>query len=106
MRLEVLSGIRPSFPSLSLKCRADYPRVTHPFATRVSLKKIFLETFPFDLHVLSTPPAFVLSQDQTLQTKTPSITRRNFQFLEIPDKTPKLASINNIINYTYTHEEC
>ena len=24
---------------------------------------------PFDLHVLSTPPAFVLSQDQTLQTK-------------------------------------
>ena len=28
------------------------------------------ETGPFDLHVLSTPPAFVLSQDQTLQTKT------------------------------------
>ena len=25
------------------------------------------ETFAFDLHVLSTPPAFVLSQDQTLQ---------------------------------------
>ena len=24
-------------------------------------------TFAFDLHVLSTPPAFVLSQDQTLQ---------------------------------------
>ena len=22
--------------------------------------------FPFDLHVLSTPPAFILSQDQTL----------------------------------------
>ena len=26
--------------------------------------------FPLDLHVLSTPPAFVLSQNQTLQTKT------------------------------------
>src|SRR2546430_14642065 len=26
--------------------------------------------FPLDLHVLSTPPAFVLSQDQTLQQKT------------------------------------
>jgi hypothetical protein len=25
--------------------------------------------FSFDLHVLSTPPAFVLSQDQTLQKK-------------------------------------
>ena len=24
-------------------------------------------TFSFDLHVLGTPPAFVLSQDQTLQ---------------------------------------
>ena len=27
------------------------------------------EAFPLDLHVLSTPPAFVLSQDQTLQQK-------------------------------------
>jgi hypothetical protein len=27
------------------------------------------EEGPFDLHVLSTPPAFVLSQDQTLQTR-------------------------------------
>ena len=26
-----------------------------------------MRAFPFDLHVLSTPPAFVLSQDQTLQ---------------------------------------
>ncbi|MCW2556128.1 MAG: hypothetical protein JWP55_92, partial [Mycobacterium sp.] len=46
-------------------CRADHPRVTHPFATRVPRR-----AFPFDLHVLSTPPAFVLSQNQTLQTKT------------------------------------
>jgi len=29
------------------------------------------------LHVLSTPPAFVLSQNQTLQTKTPGQTRQN-----------------------------
>src|ERR1044072_6979339 len=27
------------------------------------------EAFPLDLHVLSTPPAFVLSQDQALQQK-------------------------------------
>ena len=26
--------------------------------------------FPFDLHVLSTPPAFILSQDQTLMFKS------------------------------------
>ncbi len=37
----------------------DYLRVTHPFATGV-------QALPFDLHVLGTPPAFILSQDQTL----------------------------------------
>ena len=39
---------------------AGYSRVTHPFATRILLS-------PFDLHVLGMPPAFVLSQDQTLK---------------------------------------
>ena len=40
--------------------------ITHPFATNLlgaSTKG------PFDLHVLSIPPAFVLSQDQTLKFK-------------------------------------
>ena len=32
---------------------------------------------PFDLHVLGTPPAFVLSQDQTLQTKTADSRQHN-----------------------------
>ena len=41
-------------------------RVTHPSATKVSLKQAS-SILPFDLHVLSTPPAFVLSQDQTLR---------------------------------------
>ena len=41
---------------------AGHQRVTHPFAT-----KIILLLSPFDLHVLSTPPAFILSQDQTLR---------------------------------------
>ncbi len=37
-----------------------YQCVTHPFATRVLLHA-------FDLHALDTPPAFILSQDQTLK---------------------------------------
>ena len=37
-----------------------FPRVTHPSATDILL-------CPFDLHVLSLPPAFALSQDQTLK---------------------------------------
>ena len=41
-----------------------FPRVTHPSATKVS----GASSGPsFDLHVLSVPPAFALSQDQTLK---------------------------------------
>jgi hypothetical protein len=41
-----------------------YLRVTHPFATR---RFVLLLISPFDLHALGTPPAFILSQDQTLR---------------------------------------
>src|SRR6059058_4360561 len=44
--------------------RAGCPRVTHPFAARAPSPK---RRASLDLHVLSTPPAFVLSQDQTLR---------------------------------------
>jgi hypothetical protein len=37
-----------------------FPRVTHPSATDT-------RRCPFDLHVLGLPPAFALSQDQTLK---------------------------------------
>ena len=62
----VLSGIRPSFPSLSRSAG----QITHVLLTRSPLEyphQKMAGAFPFDLHVLSTPPAFVLSQDQTLQ---------------------------------------
>ena len=48
----------PSFPTVILVLEAGYLRVTHPFA---------MVLLPFDLHVLGTPPALILSQDQTLQ---------------------------------------
>ena len=48
--------------------RADCPRVTHPCATLLAAEA----AFAFDLHVLSTPPAFNLSQNQTLQFKSVS----------------------------------
>ena len=44
--------------------KGRFPRVTHPCATKGS----GASTGPsFDLHVLGLPPAFVLSQDQTLK---------------------------------------
>ena len=58
-----LSGINPSFPGLS-RCRGQ---VIHVLLTRSPLSPGPKPRFSLDLHVLSAPPAFVLSQDQTLR---------------------------------------
>ena len=42
-------------------------QVAYALLTRLPLGILPKQYSPFDLHVLSTPPAFVLSQDQTLQ---------------------------------------
>ena len=45
-------------------------QVTHVLLTRPPLILAYkVSTSSLDLHVLSTPPAFVLSQDQTLNLK-------------------------------------
>jgi hypothetical protein len=44
-----------------------YPRVTNPFAA-IPPEKILMG--PHDLHALSTPPAFILDQDQILKRKS------------------------------------
>ena len=63
MRLSYLSGFSPRFQRLSRSPWAGCLCITHPFATRLAK-----QAWPpsFDLHVLGTPPAFILSQDQTL----------------------------------------
>ena len=67
----VLCGISTTFAVLS-PCKGQ---VAHALLTRppleqyifVSIRKLRLRRMsPLDLHVLGTPPAFVLSQDQTL----------------------------------------
>src|ERR1700756_5883783 len=57
------SGINPGFPGLS-RCQGW---VTHVLLTRSPLSPVPKGRFSLDLHVLSAPPAFVLSQDQTLR---------------------------------------
>ncbi len=91
------------FPRLIPKYRADHPRVTHPFATRVPLQAV---AFPFDLHVLSTPPAFVLSQDQTLHKRKNSI-RKNPQARkpEKPDKQKLAKQPHQSYPHTGVHEQ-
>src|SRR5690606_21923279 len=46
---------------------AGHLRVPHPFATLLGPPPEGFRPFAFDLHVLGTPPAFILSQDQTLR---------------------------------------
>ena len=73
----VLANLSTSYPSVW----GPFPRVTQPSAARqqfhCSLEtKLPLKSpecqgngealLPLDLHVLGTPPAFILSQDQTL----------------------------------------
>ena len=63
MQQLVISGISHPFRQLS----QSGGQITHVLLTRSPLEYPPKEAFPLDLHVLSTPPAFVLSQDQTLR---------------------------------------
>ena len=60
-----LCGINPPFGGLFPSLR----QVAHVLLTRPPLIHFPKEVSSLDLHVLSTPPAFVLSQDQTLNFK-------------------------------------
>ena len=57
-------SIRPSFPGLS----SCHRHVAHALRTLAPVAVISIATYtlPLDLHVLSLPLAFILSQDQTL----------------------------------------
>jgi hypothetical protein len=57
----VLARVSSGYPPL----QGRFLRVTHPSATRHPTILLW-SVLPFDLHVLSMPPAFNLSQDQTL----------------------------------------
>ena len=76
MRFRLLYGISTCFQVLS----PSDGQVTHVLLTRSPLLLFPVEQAPvgkeaFDLHVLGTPPAFVLSQDQTLINKVRTILR-------------------------------
>jgi hypothetical protein len=61
--LTVTLRIAPPFGGIC-STRGTFLGITHPFAVGLN---------PLDLHVLGTPPAFILSQDQTLKIKPLSI---------------------------------
>ena len=58
----VLASLSTGYSPLS----GRFQSIAHPFAAR---QHVLLHLLPLDLHVLGTPPAFNLSQDQTLHLK-------------------------------------
>ena len=98
----VLCGISSSFEELFPISR----QITHVLLTRAPLYSS-RRTFAFDLHVLGTPPALVLSQNQTLQltyfTNFPcgiSATKSNRKFV------PVFCSLKQITKETHFGQNC
>src|SRR5690242_11387902 len=79
----VLDPVSQAYPKVQGRSPTCYSPVRHSSTPE--------RAFPFDLHVLSTPPAFVLSQNQTLQTKTthPQAGRIRIRKIRSQTKTPK-----------------
>ena len=61
----VLPAVSSCYPPVQGRLPTRYSPVRHS-VTMVFLPKDSVQGASFDLHVLSTPPAFILSQDQTL----------------------------------------
>ena len=76
-----LCGISSRFQLLS----PGMGQVTHALLTRPPLSQLKIirrinSAASLDLHVLSTPPAFILSQDQTLMLKSFVLPELNLAF--------------------------
>jgi len=72
-------GVLANLSTGYLPLRGRFQRVTHPFAADVLLH-------PHDLHVLCTPPALILSQDQTLHY-------RQSRFSDFAEKPVRLLNV-------------
>ena len=87
---------------------AGHLRVTHPSAT---LPPRRIQGFPFDLHVLGTPPAFILSQDQTLRKFTfrvlkPKLCLGPKAFANLPITLQLLRSSQTAAEYITPQTRC
>ena len=90
----VLCGISTDFSVLS-PCIGQ---LVHALLTRPPLEYPPKRISPFDLHVLSTPPAFVLSQDQTLILKVSSQLRLA-RVLRVPPASLKRAADSSSLEF-------
>ena len=64
MRYQVLIQVSLGYPCAEGRLPTRYSPVRR--YPSLQSTEISISDFPLDLHVLGTPPAFILSQDQTL----------------------------------------
>ena len=85
----ITCGINSPFGELSPTSR----QIPHVLRTRSPLNNICIATnvVPFDLHVLSTPPAFVLSQNQTLRKNLEPRIASGTKFAPVLAKGPTIS---------------
>ena len=74
----VLAVVSNCCPPLKGRFLTRYSPVRH--CPQLPLTEVSFRRVPFDLHVLSTPPAFVLSQDQTLNKM---VSKQAFRLVQI-----------------------
>src|SRR5262245_24399947 len=69
---------------------------------------MYCYTFAFDLHVLSTPPAFTLSQDQTLQLNLDRLhlVFYNLAYLAVLSLTHLRVNIKKLIECPHSSLHC
>ena len=95
----VLCGISTCFQVLS-PCVGQ---IAHALLTRPPLKQLEASSSlsPLDLHVLGTPPAFVLSQDQTLMFNPHPITGANrlSAFLTRSESDCSLSALTSLYRF-------
>ncbi len=102
MRCCALMRYYQPFPAAIPLDGPGYPHVTHPSATKLQQDSLCTSTplisvaAPFDLHVLGTPPAFILSQDRTLDN---NISRFHVYRISIGHPIFVLLSVLNVASF-------
>ncbi len=101
----VLAVVSNCYPPVQGRLPTRYSPVRHS-VTMVFLPKDSVQGASFDLHVLSTPPAFILSQDQTLVKSVCSVrmTLAIHPLLLFWKSLASITRINNVRSENFVFE--
>ena len=97
-----LCGISSRFQLLS-PCtgQVTHALLTRPPLSHQSIIRRISKGASFDLHVLGTPPAFILSQDQTLKINSSNLYRQRYIFATASDTSVAQINLITCSDYHY-----